>query len=48
MMGLLTRTYDLLDEMLSTRVRSVGEWIRKFGYTEEARPLLKDWMDAEM
>ena len=31
--GLLTRDYELLDRILPGRVKSIGEWMVKFGYT---------------
>ena len=43
--GLLTRDYSRLDEILSSRLKAVGEWMRKVGYTGEVRPLLKDQAD---
>jgi hypothetical protein len=43
--GLLTRDYSNLDKILSSRVKTVGEWMTKVGYNGEARPLLKDHAD---
>ncbi|KAL7947035.1 hypothetical protein V8C42DRAFT_352448 [Trichoderma barbatum] len=39
------RDYNLLDEILPTRVKSVGEWMKKTGYTGEAKSILKDYRD---
>ncbi|OPB40883.1 NmrA family protein [Trichoderma guizhouense] len=39
------RDYDLLDEILPTRVKSVREWMEKTGYTGEAKSVLKDYRD---
>lgn len=39
--GIVRRDYDELDKVLPGRVRSVEEWMRKVGYTTEARPVLK-------
>jgi hypothetical protein len=46
--GLITRDYELLDRILPTRVKTVGEWMKKVGYTGEAKPVLKDWADKGM
>ena len=46
--GLVRRDYKLLDEILPDRVKSVGEWMRKTGYTGEAKRLLKDVADSKM
>ena len=37
--------YALLDEILPTRVKTVGEWMRLVGYTGEKRSVLKDYRD---
>ncbi|KKP01555.1 hypothetical protein THAR02_06340 [Trichoderma harzianum] len=39
------RDYDLLDDILPTRVKSVREWMKKTGYTGEAKSVLKDYRD---
>lgn len=44
--GIITRDYDLLDEILPQRVRTVKEWMIKVGYTGEPKRLLKDWADG--
>lgn len=44
--GVLTRDYDLLDEILPTRVKSVGDWMRVTGYTGERGSVLKDYRDV--
>jgi uncharacterized protein YbjT (DUF2867 family) len=38
--------YELLDEILPERVRSVGEWMKLTGYTGERTNVLKDYADA--
>ena len=43
--GLITRDYAFLDEILPSRVKSVGEWMRKVNYTGEAVSVLKDFAD---
>ncbi|CZT51458.1 related to nitrogen metabolic regulation protein nmr [Rhynchosporium secalis] len=40
--NLSTRDYDLLDEILPTRVKSVKEWMIKTGYTGEYAQVLKN------
>lgn len=42
------RDYDLLDEILPTRVKSVREWMVKTGYTGEAISILKDYRDRSV
>ncbi|KAH8694478.1 hypothetical protein BGZ61DRAFT_352110 [Ilyonectria robusta] len=37
--------YAVLDEILPTRVKTVGEWMKLVGYTGERRPVLKDYRD---
>ena len=37
--------YALLDEILPTRVKSLGEWMRLTGYTGEKQSVLKDYRD---
>ncbi|EHK20572.1 uncharacterized protein TRIVIDRAFT_48837 [Trichoderma virens Gv29-8] len=39
------RDYDLLDEILPTRIKSVREWMKKTGYSGEAKSVLKDYRD---
>lgn len=39
--GLVRRDYEYLDKILPDRVKSVGEWMRKTGYTGESRPVLR-------
>jgi NmrA-like family len=41
------RDYALLDQIYPGRMRSVGEWMRKTGYTGEGEGVLKDWADAK-
>jgi hypothetical protein len=43
---LTRRDYDLLDEILPTRVNSAKDWMVKTGYTGEVRSVLKDYRDA--
>ncbi|RFU75303.1 hypothetical protein TARUN_6940 [Trichoderma arundinaceum] len=43
--GLTTRDYDLLDEILPSRVKSVREWMKKTGYTGKPISVLKDYRD---
>lgn len=45
--SILTRDYDLLDEILPSRVKSVGEWMKLTGYTGERGSVLKDYRDAQ-
>jgi hypothetical protein len=44
--SVLTRDYDLLDEILPTRIKSVGEWMRASRYTGERGSVLKDYRDT--
>lgn len=41
--GVIRRDYELLDEILPTRIKSVEEWMRKTEYTGLPKPVLKDW-----
>lgn len=43
--NVIKKDYELLDEILPDRVRSVGEWIQKTGWQGEERALLKDYND---
>ena len=43
--NILTRDYELLDDILPGRVRSVGEWMRLTEYTGERSNVLKDYAD---
>jgi uncharacterized protein YbjT (DUF2867 family) len=43
--NLTKRDYQLLDEILPTRVRSVREWMEKTGYTGKHTSVLKDYRD---
>jgi hypothetical protein len=43
---ILTRDYELLDEILPSRVRSVGEWMKLTGYNGQRGSVLKDYVDA--
>lgn len=43
--GLTKRDYNLLDEILPTRVKSVKAWMEKTGYKGEPAPVLKDYRD---
>ena len=38
--GLIKRDYKFLDEILPERTKSVGEWMRKTGYTGEPKQVL--------
>ncbi|KAE9363841.1 NmrA family protein [Stipitochalara longipes BDJ] len=40
------KDYELLDEILPERVRSVGEWMKLTGYNGERGNVLKDYADA--
>jgi hypothetical protein len=40
------KDYQLLDEILPERVRSVGEWMKLTGYTGQRSNVLKDYADA--
>jgi uncharacterized protein YbjT (DUF2867 family) len=41
--GLLTRDYEMLDRVLPGRVKTIGEWMVKVGYTgDEHKPLLNN------
>jgi hypothetical protein len=42
----LSRDYELLDEILPSRVRSVGEWMKLTGYNGLRGSVLKDYSDA--
>ena len=44
--SVLTRDYELLDEILLTRVKSVGEWMKLMGYTGQKANVLKDYRDS--
>ncbi|RFU27147.1 hypothetical protein B7463_g9191, partial [Scytalidium lignicola] len=44
--NLTKRDYQLLDEILPTRVKSVKEWMQKTGYTGKAESVLKDYRDG--
>ncbi|KJK83584.1 hypothetical protein H634G_01713 [Metarhizium anisopliae BRIP 53293] len=44
--NLTKRDYELLDEILPSRVKSVQEWMEKSGYTGEPSPVLKDYRDG--
>ncbi|KAI5456982.1 NmrA family protein [Mariannaea sp. PMI_226] len=43
---LTKRDYDLLDEILPNRVKSVQEWMEKTGYTGKPSSVLKDYRDG--
>lgn len=45
--GLIRRDYEMLDRILPGRVKTVGEWMKKTGYTGEMKPVLKDWSDRQ-
>jgi NmrA-like family len=45
--GNARRDYGLLDEIYPQRVKSVGEWMRKTGYTGEPGSVLKDYSDIK-
>jgi hypothetical protein len=40
-----TADYALLDEILPTRVKTLGEWMKLTGYTGEKKSVLKDYRD---
>jgi hypothetical protein len=40
------RDYRILDEIYPGRIRTVGEWMRKTGYTGEIGSVLKDYSDV--
>jgi len=42
---LLKVDYALLDEILPSRVKTLGEWMKLTGYTGEKIPVLKDYQD---
>lgn len=44
--NLLKVDYGLLDEILPTRVKTLGEWMRLTGYTGERGSVLKDYKDG--
>ncbi len=44
--NVLTRDYQLLDEILPSRVKSVGEWMKLTGYDGQRSNVLKDYADA--
>lgn len=44
--NILTRDYKSLDEILPSRVKSVGEWMKLTGYTGQRSSVLKDYADA--
>ncbi|KAJ5605380.1 hypothetical protein N7510_008161 [Penicillium lagena] len=44
--NLTKRNYQLLDDILPTRVKSVREWMEKTGYTGKPASVLKDHRDA--
>jgi uncharacterized protein YbjT (DUF2867 family) len=41
--GLVKRDYELLDRILPTRVKRVGEWMQKVGYTGERRSVVRNY-----
>ena len=43
----VVRDLAVLDEILPGRVRGLGEWMRRTGYTGERTPVLKDYADGE-
>lgn len=43
--GVVRRDYAMLDRILPGRVKSVGEWMRKTGYTGDSKPVLKQWVE---
>ncbi|KFY30453.1 hypothetical protein V493_01897 [Pseudogymnoascus sp. VKM F-4281 (FW-2241)] len=45
--GLDKRDYELMDEIMPGRIRSVKEWMIKTGYTGEPGSVLKDYSDRE-
>lgn len=44
---ILQRDYELLDHILPTRVKSVGEWMRITGYDGKPGSVLKDYADKD-
>lgn len=44
--NVLVRDYALLDEILPTRVKSVGEWMKLTKYSGERGSVLKDYRDT--
>ncbi len=42
---LVKTDYALLDEILPTRVKTLGEWMKLTGYTGEKSSVLKDYRD---
>jgi hypothetical protein len=44
---ILVRDYELLDKILPTRVKSVGEWLKLTGYSGERQSVLKDYRDRK-
>lgn len=44
---LLKIDYALLDEILPTRIKTLGEWMRLTGYTGQRSSVLKDYRDAK-
>lgn len=46
--GVIRRNYAFLDEILPSRVKSVGEWMKKVGYTGDQLVVLKDWQDENV
>jgi len=41
--GLIRRDYEMLDKVLPGRVKSLGEWMRKTGYTGEKKTVLRGY-----
>lgn len=46
--NVIVRDMKLLDEILPSRVKSIGEWMSLSGYTGERSSVLKDYRDATM
>jgi len=44
--NIVKKDYALLDEILPTRVKTVGEWMKLTGYKGERSSVLKDYRDA--
>lgn len=42
------RDYTILDEIYPGRTRTVGEWMKKTGYTGEIGSVFKDWSDRKI
>ena len=45
--GILRRDYEILNQILPTRVKSVEGWMRKTAYQGSLKPWLKDRADRE-